>query len=228
MDIVLVELARDDQLLDLGEGDLAGRRHHRIEVPGRAPIDEVALVIAQVGLDDGKIRLQAALHHIELAVEFADFLALRHQGADAGLGEERGDARPAGPDALSQGALRIELQLELAGEIELGEQLVLADIARNHLPDLAAGQKDPQAEVVHAAVVGNHGQVLHAHLADARDQVLGDAAEAEAARHDRHAVEQHARKRVSGVLHYLAGHAVLLRRNAAFENPPTSEFRLGR
>ena len=197
VDVVLVERAGLHQLLDLGDRHLAGGGHHRIEVPRGLPVDEVAGVVALPGLDDGQVGGEAALHHIELAVELADFLALGDQGADAGLGEEGRDARAAGADALGQRALRVELQLQLAGEVELGEQLVLADIAGDHLLDLAAGQQDAQAEVVDPAVVGDHRQVLDARVADRRDQVLGNAAEAEAARHDGHAVEEHARERLA-------------------------------
>jgi hypothetical protein len=95
------------------------------------------------------------------------------------------------PAPLGERPLRVEFQLQLAGQIQLGEQLVLADVGADHLPDLPAGQQHAQPEVVDAAVVGDHGQVLDARVADRRDQVLRDAAQPEAARHDRHAVEEH-------------------------------------
>ena len=62
---------------------------------------------------------QAALHDVGLAVELAHFLALGDQRADAGLGVERRDAGAAGADALGQRALRVELELQLAGQILL-------------------------------------------------------------------------------------------------------------
>jgi len=46
-------------------------------------------------------------------------------------GEEGRNAGAAGADALGQRALRIELDLELAGEELLGEGLVLADVGRD-------------------------------------------------------------------------------------------------
>ena len=66
--------------------------------------------------------------HIGLAVEIVQFLAFGDHRADAGLGVESRDARAAGADAFGQRALRIEFQLQLAGQIRLLEQLVLADI----------------------------------------------------------------------------------------------------
>ena len=200
VDGVLVERADRDELLDLGHGDLAGGGHHRIEVPRGLPVDQVALGVALPGLDDGEVGGQAALHHIEFAVELAHLLALGHQGADAGLGEEGGDAGAAGPDALGQGALRVELQLQLARQVELLEQLVLADVGADHLVDLAVCQQQAEAEAVDAAIVGDDRQATGSGVADRGDQVFGDAAKAEAAGHDGHAVEQHAREGGGGVL----------------------------
>ena len=48
------------------------------------------------------------------------------------------DARASRPDPLGERALRIELELQLAGEIEMLEQFVLADIGRDHLSNLTA------------------------------------------------------------------------------------------
>src|SRR5690606_23320483 len=94
----------------------------------------------------------------------------------------------AGSKLLGKGALRSELDLELSREelaLELG---VLADIGRDHLPDLPPFEEQPESEVVDAAVVRDDGEILDAHLVDLRDQVLGDAAQTEPARDDRHAV----------------------------------------
>ena len=71
-----------------------------------------------------------------LAVEDALFLALGDLGPGAGAREEGGDAGAARTDALGERALRIELDLQLAGKELLGEQFVFADIRRDHLPDL--------------------------------------------------------------------------------------------
>ena len=123
-----------------------------------------------------------ALQDVALAVELALLLALGHQRADAGLGVEGRDAGAAGADALGQRALRREFELQLAGQILLLEELVLADIGRDHLPDLAGLEQNAEAEAVDAGIVGDDGQILCAALAHRLDQDLGNAAQAEAAR----------------------------------------------
>src|SRR5947209_10502499 len=42
VDAVRIELARFDELLDLGDADLSRRRRHRIEVSRGLPVDEIA------------------------------------------------------------------------------------------------------------------------------------------------------------------------------------------
>ena len=101
----------------------------------------------------GEIGDEPAFHHIGLAVELADFLALGDQRADPGLGEERRDAGAAGADPLGQRALRVEFELELALQIEIGEQLVLADIGRDHLADLPAFEQQTEPGAVDPGIV---------------------------------------------------------------------------
>ena len=96
------------------------------------------------------------------------------------------------PSALGQGALRIELELELAGEVLLGEQLVLPDIGGDHLPDLARLQQPAEPDAVDAGIIGDDGQVFHPGIADRIRQGFGDAAQAKAPGHDHHAVLENA------------------------------------
>ena len=84
---------------------------------------------------------------------------------------------------------------QLAGQVLPLELLVLADVGRNHLLDLPRLEQHAEAELVDAGVVGNHGEAAHAGFAQREDQVLRDAAQAEAAAHDRHAVAHHAGER---------------------------------
>ena len=51
-DLVGVDLARLDEMLDLGDRHLAGGRHHRIEIPRRLAIDEIAFGIGLPGMDE--------------------------------------------------------------------------------------------------------------------------------------------------------------------------------
>ena len=129
------------------------RRHDRIEIARGLAVDEVALGIGLPGVHDREIGDQAAFHDVLLAVELAHFLALGDLRADAGAGEERRDAGAAGADALGQRALRVELDLQLAGEVLAGERLVFADIGADHLADLPGLQQQAEAGVVDAGVV---------------------------------------------------------------------------
>jgi hypothetical protein len=70
------------------------------------------------------------------------------------------------------------------------ELLVLTDIGSDHLADLAGAQQLAEPLIVDAGIVGDDGQVLDPAVADGVDQPLGNAAQAEAAGADRHAVEQ--------------------------------------
>src|SRR3546814_10712398 len=94
--------------------------------------------------------------------------------------------------------------------IEFGEKLVLADVGRDHLTDLAVVEKRPETEAIRAAIVRDDREILDAACEQAGDQMLGIARNAEAARHDRHAVEKDAGKRRPGIRKYLAlGHRSL-------------------
>ena len=140
-----------------------------------------------------------ALHDVALTVDLALLLAFRDQRPGTGAGEECRDAGAAGANALGQGALRIEFDLELAGEILLREGLVLPDIGRDHFLDLPGVEEEAQADAIDTRVVGDHGQILDARVADGQDQGLRDTAQPEPAGHDQHAVPQQAGERCLGV-----------------------------
>ena len=53
--VVGIELARLDQLLDLGDRDAAGGGHHRIEVARGLAVDEVAVGVALPRLDEREV-----------------------------------------------------------------------------------------------------------------------------------------------------------------------------
>src|SRR5262249_12652716 len=73
------------------------------------------------------------------------------------------------------------LHLELSLEVLPLEFLVLADVRRDHLADLLAFEKDAEAEVVDAAVVGDDGEILDAKVSQGGDRVFGNAAQTEPA-----------------------------------------------
>ncbi len=190
VDVIGIEAARRHDLFDLDDTDLAAHGGGRVEVARGLAEHQVTRRIGLPGLDDGQIGDDAAFQNIGLAVELFQLLALGNHGAHAGLGVEPGDARAARAHALGQRALGVEFQLQLSAQILAHEFRVLADVGRDHLLHLAAFQQQAQTEPVHARVVGGHGQVLDAIVADRRDQQFGDAAQAKAARRDEHAVEQ--------------------------------------
>src|SRR3546814_15163246 len=93
------------------------------------------------GLDQRDVGNQCGLQHVVPAVDLARLLALCDHGAVAGGGEERRNSRTAGAQALGQGALRVEFELELTGQELPLELLVLAHVGRNHLLDLPRSQQ---------------------------------------------------------------------------------------
>jgi hypothetical protein len=99
------------------------------------------------------------------------------------------------PHAISVPApLRVELDLQFTGEVLLGEQLVLADIGRDHLPDLLRLDQDAEANAVDPRTVGHHGEIADPRLADGQNQALRNAAQPEPAGHDQHAIVEQPRK----------------------------------
>jgi hypothetical protein len=165
----------------------------RVEVARRQVEAQVAALVGHVGLHQRHVGHQRALHHVGLAVELAQLLALGHHGADAGLGEERRDAGAAGAQLLGQRALRRELELEFAGQVLALELLVLADVADEIIFLICRVCSSlPRPKSSTPGVVGDDGEVLDAAVAHGVDQRLGDAAQAEAADGEQLAAAHHA------------------------------------
>ncbi len=188
MDVVRIDFTGRDEMLDFGDRHLGGGCHHRIKVARGLAVNEVAGSVALPGVHNREIGNKTGFHDVLLAVELAHFLAFRNQSADAGLGIERGNARAAGADALGQRSLRIEFEFQFTGQVLLCEQLVLADIGRDHLLDLAGFQQPAQSDAVNARIVGNNCQILDAGFTQGVREDFGDTAKSETARHDHHAV----------------------------------------
>jgi hypothetical protein len=74
------------------------------------------------------------------------FLAFGDDGSDAGAGVEAGDACAAGAHAFGEGALGAEFDFELAGEVLAFELGVFADVAGDHLFDLAIFEQEPRPQ----------------------------------------------------------------------------------
>src|SRR5260370_14517332 len=128
VDVVGVDSAGLDQMFDLRNGDLRGRRHHRVEVARRLPIDEVALAISFPGMDDCEIGDEATLHNVAFPIEAANFLALRHQGADTRLGKKCRYPGSPRPYPFCESTLRIEFDVEVTPATKIREHLVFTVI----------------------------------------------------------------------------------------------------
>src|ERR1700751_3754062 len=62
VDVVGIELAGRNEMLDLGDRDFRSGCHHRVEVARGLAIDQVARGIALPGMDDSEVGEQTALH----------------------------------------------------------------------------------------------------------------------------------------------------------------------
>src|SRR5438128_9910284 len=93
MDAVRIEHAHRNDLLDLGDADLAAGHGRKIEVAAGLAEDEVAALVRLPALHHTEIGTDAALEDVVLAVECLHFLALGDLSADPRLGVEAGDSR---------------------------------------------------------------------------------------------------------------------------------------
>src|SRR5690348_8019850 len=64
VDAVGLEIARVNELLDLGNRVPGRGRHHRVEVSRRLAIDEIAAAIAPPRLDEREVGMQRRLEYV--------------------------------------------------------------------------------------------------------------------------------------------------------------------
>src|SRR5579864_5700285 len=183
------QLAEFHQFFHFRDHIIRGSRDHRIEVPGRLAIDEVAPAIAFPRLDESEIASQGALQEIFASIKFARFFSLRNHRADAGGRIKRRNACAPRAHPLRQRALRIKFHLQFALQIQLLKHFISADVAGDHFLDLARFQKQSESSFLCAAVVGGAGEILGTFAVYGGDQVLRDAAGSEPADQNRGAVK---------------------------------------
>src|SRR5438045_8529988 len=78
VNLVGLDLARLDQLLDLRDGHLARGGHDRVKVARGLSVHEIAFAVAFPGMDDRQIGDKAALHTLSCPIEIAPLLAPAH------------------------------------------------------------------------------------------------------------------------------------------------------
>ena len=126
-------------------------------------------------LDQGDGSGDRGLHHVAAAVDDARLLAVGQGRAVTGGGEKPADAGATGADALGEGALRYELELDATGAEGLVEvvTVALARKAADHLGDLARSDERGQAVVAVAGVVVDHGEAADVTGHQGLDQLDG-------------------------------------------------------
>ena len=120
------------------ESEVGGDRLLQHIVPGGAVDGEVPGLLRRGGDRDRAVGVVAPRES-----------ALGDLGAGAGDRVEAGDAGAAGAQPLGEGALRGQLDLELALQVLPRELLVLADVGGHHPADLFVAKQDAEPPVVH-------------------------------------------------------------------------------
>ncbi len=91
--------------------------------------------------------------HIGAIFKLTQLLAFGHERAHACLGKKGRDTRAACAQLFSQGALRRELNIQLAGNELTLKLLVFAHIAGDHFLDLPGFKQFAQAKTIDAGIV---------------------------------------------------------------------------
>ena len=176
VDGIRLDTADVDDVLGLDDCDFGVARHGAVEVLRAEAELHVAEAVRFVRFDEGVVALDAFFHDVAFACEDLDVswcrvlrdgaVAVVSQGELAGLHDstkgsgcvEGGYACATGATAFGEGALGGEFELQLAGEIHLLKDLVLADIGCDHLLDLFALQEEPEASADDPGIVGDGSQ----------------------------------------------------------------------
>src|SRR5262249_22270636 len=186
--VIGIDGSRVDELLDLGDGHAPRRRHHRVEITGSPPIDEVADAIALPRVDERKIGANRRFEHVVLAVDDPRFLSLSNDRPVRRRREEAADSGSTGANTLGERSLRDEFHFQFTAQVLPLELLVFADVGRNHLPDLMRLQQNADAEVVDAGIVADDRQIACAACVQSVYEVFWNPAEAESPHQNRGAV----------------------------------------
>src|SRR5215470_1036848 len=116
MDLVGIELADLDELLHFGDGHLAAGGDHRVEVARGLAEDQVPGLVALPRFDDREIRVDRLLQDVFPAAEPSGLFARSEIRAERRARVETWNAGAPRAQLFGEGALRRELELELARE----------------------------------------------------------------------------------------------------------------
>ncbi len=184
MNQVRLQFADLDQVLNLRNRNFGGGGHHGIKIPRRLAIHQVAPLVALPCFYKCKIRLQGALHQIWAPIELAGLFVFGDDRAYSGRGIERRNAGAAGANPLGKSSLRHQVQLQLALQDQLLQQFVFPHVGPDVFDNLAGRQQESVAQSVHAYVVADGGEILHAFADQGADQIFRNATQSESANHD--------------------------------------------
>jgi len=164
MDLIGVEGASRDKLLDLSDGDLSCLCGERIEITGRLSKDQIPVCVAPPGLYEGKITMKGLFKKIYAPLKLALLAALSPSSAYPGRSIESRDPSASRTHSLGKSALRAEFYIELTGKELPLELLVLTHVGADHLLHLASLQEDPKAALIGTRVITHKGDVARAAL----------------------------------------------------------------
>src|SRR6185437_15287927 len=146
VDLVGLDLAGRDEVLDLNHRHLGRSRHHGVEVARGLAEDEVALAIGLPRVDHREVGEEATFHDIGGAVELARLLSLAADGKETREFD--------GATYVMERGLFADLAVIHAWKADREGNLVFRKTARNFNPVMATAAKVTVVEVEHLVAPG--------------------------------------------------------------------------
>jgi len=201
MDVLRLNIAHGNDILALSDNGVSGGGHDNVEVAHGALVPAVAVLVALIGAQQGEVGVDGLHQQIILAVHSVATQAeggLLHQRINAHGSQHAAQTGAAGADALSQSALRQQVDLQRALGVLLADLGGHAHVGGDHALDLMVVDQLGDAEelLTHGAgrtthIVGDQGQILGAPCHQLLNNSTRLAASQEAAAHNGSAVGDH-------------------------------------
>ena len=138
VDLVGIQLADLDELLDFGHADLAAAGDHRVEVSRGFSKNEIAGFVTLPCFHERDLGLDAGFEHVFFVGKNFRLLAFGQFGAEAGASVKPRDSSAARAQPLGERALRDEFEIEFTRQHLALELLVLAHVGGDDFLHLAA------------------------------------------------------------------------------------------